>query len=273
MLTAAARALHREEAPPLVLDDPLALQLAGEPGADLLERARGLLGADGVLSFSRWVCARSRVTEDLVDSSIAEGIGQYVILGAGLDSFGYRRRDLEDRLRVFEVDHPASQQWKRERLRQVGISPPRNLVFTPVDFETQTLESGLRAAGFDFTAAAVFGWLGVTMYLTQEAIRATLQFVASCASGTRIAFTYNRPTSDVDAASARVTNTLADLIGQNGEPFVTVFTPEEIEELMSALGYVDIVHFGPDEAVRAFFGHRSDARIAAAQRLLLARVP
>ena len=273
MLTAAARAMHREEPPPLALDDELAFRLAGDSGAEMLEAASARLTREGVLSFSRWVCARARATEDLVERSLAEGVEQYVILGAGLDSFAYRRRDLADRLRVIEVDHPASQTWKRARLHELEIESPTNLVFAAVDFESETLESGLHAAGFDFASPAVFGWLGVTMYLTLEAIRATLAFVASCASGSRIAFTYNRPTSSVDAASAGVTDTLAAVIAETGEPFITVFMPEEIDELMRGLGFVDIEHFGPDDAVRAYFGHRPDARITAAQRLLLARVP
>jgi methyltransferase (TIGR00027 family) len=253
MLTAAARALHREEAPPLVLDDGLAVRLAGERGEELIERARTLLPGDGILSFSRWVCARARVTEDLVESSIAEGIGQYVILGAGLDSFAYRRQDLAGKLHVFEVDHPASQAWKRARLKQLGIPPPQNLVFAPVDFETETLEAGLRAAGFDFDAPAIFGWLGVTMYLTVDAIRATLKTVASCAPGTRIVLTYNQPTSMVDVFGRHVTTTLAGLVAETGEPFISLFTPDESEELLRGEGYASIEHFTPEDAVRMYF--------------------
>jgi methyltransferase (TIGR00027 family) len=273
MLTAAARAMHREERPPLVLDDDLALRLAGERGEELIERARTLLPGDGILSFSRWVCARARVTEDLVERLIPEGIGQYVILGAGLDSFAYRRHDLAGSLRVFEVDHPASQAWKRTRLSELGITPPRNLVFAPVDFETETLESGLRAAGFDFGSPAVFGWLGVTMYLTVDAIRATLKTVASCAAGTRIVLTYNQPTSMVDAFGRHVTTTLAGMVAETGEPFISLFTPDQIEKLMRREGYASIEHFGPEDAIRAYFPGRTDVRIANAQRVLIASVP
>ena len=225
-----------------------------------------------MLSFSRWVCARARVTEDLVERSIPEGIGQYVILGAGLDSFAYRRRDLAGSLRVFEVDHPASQAWKRTRLNELGITPPQNLVFAPVDFETETLESGLRAAGFDFGSPAVFGWLGVTMYLTVDAIRATVKTVASCAAGTLIVLTYNQPPSVVDAFGRHVTTTLAGMIAETGEPFISLFTPDQIEKLMRSEGYASIEHFGPEDAVRIYFPGRSDVRIANAQRVLIARV-
>jgi methyltransferase (TIGR00027 family) len=273
MLTAAARAMHREEPPPLILDDGLALQFAGEWGADFLERTRKHLSRDGILSFSRWVCARARFTEDLVEESMREGTGQYVILGAGLDSFAYRRPDLADRLSIFEVDHPASQAWKRSRLTELGIAIPPNLVFAPVDFETQTLESGLQTAGFDFASPAVFGWLGVTMYLTLDAIRATLVAIASCAPGTRIALTYNQPPANLDDFSRELVTTLAGLIGEEGEPFISVFTPDEIEDLMRSLSYVSIEHFGGDDAVRAYLSGRKDVRIANAQRILSATVP
>src|SRR4029079_12066623 len=116
ILIAAARALHREEPPPLVLDDTLALPLAGDDATAMTERLRTTLPREALLAFSRWCCVRARLPEDVVEKAIDDGVGQYVILGAGLDSFGYRRPELLDRLRVFEVDHPASQAWKRQRL-------------------------------------------------------------------------------------------------------------------------------------------------------------
>lgn len=174
LLTAAGRALHREEPPPWVLDDELAMPLAGGEGLALIEQLRSGLTGDAMLSFNRWIAVRARLPEDIVEQAMADGVGQYVILGAGLDSFAYRRRDLLGRLRVFEVDHPSSQAWKRQRLEDLSIAIPATLVFTPVDFESQTLREGLEASGFDFAALAVFSWIGVTMYLTLDAIRATL---------------------------------------------------------------------------------------------------
>ena len=115
-LTAVARALHREEPPPWVLDDYLALGLAGDDGPALRERLMREMAREDLLAFSRWVCVRARFPEDIVEDAVAAGVGQYVILGAGLDSFAYRRHDLLDRVRVYEVDHPETQEWKRERL-------------------------------------------------------------------------------------------------------------------------------------------------------------
>jgi len=163
VLTAVARALHREEPQPWLIDDYLALGLAGPEGTALLDRLRAEMPRPFLLAFSRWVCVRARFPEDLVERAATRGIGQYVILGAGLDSFAYRRGDLLGRLRVFEVDHPATQEWKRQRLAELGAKSPPGLVFAPVDFERQTLRQGLEQAGFSFEEQAVFSWLGVTM--------------------------------------------------------------------------------------------------------------
>src|SRR5215510_14682507 len=195
VMTAVARALHREEPPPWGLDDHLAVGLAGEEGVAITRRMRDEMTAENLFTFSRWMCVRARLAEDVVERAVSAGIRQYAILGAGLDSFAYRRPDLLGRLRVFEVDHPASQAWKRERLSEIGVSLPANLVFAPVDFKTQTLRAGLLAAGFDFAASAVFSWIEVTMYLTLSAIEATLETVAACPPDSRIVLTYNLPLS------------------------------------------------------------------------------
>src|SRR5262245_4436042 len=195
VMTVAARALHLEEPPPRVLDDHLALALAGDEGVSVTERLRDELSAEELHSFARWMAVRARLVEDIVERAVYTGIHQYVILGAGLDSLAYRRPELLVRMRVFEVDHPASQVWKRARLAELGVSLPVNLVFAPVDFETQTLRDGLLAAGLDFEEGAVFSWIGVTMFLTLAAIEATLETVAACPPGSRIVLTYNPPLS------------------------------------------------------------------------------
>jgi methyltransferase (TIGR00027 family) len=184
VLTAAARALHRDEPAPWVLDDPLAAGLAGPDGTVMMARLRAELPAPGLLAFVRWVCVRSRFAEDTAEEAASRGIGQYVILGAGLDSFACRRGGQRARLRIFEVDHPATQAWKRQRLAALGLPSPPDLAFVPADLERQPLRDALAAAGFDASAPAVFSWLGVTMYLRPEAIRATLATVADCAAGT-----------------------------------------------------------------------------------------
>jgi methyltransferase (TIGR00027 family) len=272
VLTAVARAIHRDEPPPVVLDDDLALGLAGEEGLKLSVQLRTELPRPHLLAFSRWVCVRSRFTEDLVEQAVAEGVHQYVILGAGLDSFAYRRADLLDRLRVFEVDHPASQSWKRRRLSELSVNIPPNLVFAAVDFEHQTLRDGLEAAGFEFGRPAVFSSIGVTMYLTLDAIKATLDTISECLPGTQIALTYNQPLDALDGMAAQVTSTFAGIATEMGEPFVSLFVPADIEELLRDHSFDEIVHFGPQEARTRYFDGRADVEIAGAQRLVTATV-
>lgn len=269
MLLAAARAMHREEPPPHVLDDEIALALAGDEGKRLMERLRADVGREALLGFNRWACVRARVPEDLVDRS---AIRQYVILGAGLDSFAYRRPDLVDRVRVFEVDQPASMAWKRGRLEELGVTAPRNLTYASVDFETQTLREGLAAADFDFTAPAIFSWIGVTMYLTIEAIHSTLETIAGCAPGSRVALTYNQPPSALQGRAGEIERALRSIADAANEPFLSLFVPEQIERLLADQGFVDITHFGPDEAVQTYFPGRSDVSFAGAQRIVIATV-
>lgn len=271
-MTAVARGLHREEEPPWVLDDHLALGLAGDEGVSLAQKLRDELRADDLLTFTRWMSVRSRLTEDVVERAVDEGIGQYAILGAGLDSFAYRRPDLLTRLRVFEVDHPASQAWKRERLAELGVRLPTGLVFAPVDFESQALHGGLVAAGFDFAAGAVFSWIGVTMYLTLAAIEATLETAAACPPGSRIVLTYNPPPSALDGQAISMHGTMSRVVGEMGEPWISLFTPEEAEALLQRCGFGEVAHFGPAEAIRTYFEGRTDVRLGMPQRLLVATV-
>ena len=272
VLTAAARALHREEPPPWVLDDPLAIKLAGEDGPVLIERMRTELSHESMLDFTRWVAGRGRFVEDLVEEAAADGVGQYVILGAGLDSFAYRHHELLRKLRVFEVDQPGSQAWKLRRLESLDIARPANLTFAGVDFETQTLTDGLTAAGFDFGARAVVSWIGVTMYLTMEAIRGTLRQLATLAPGSRVALTYNLPLSALDGLGLATSGPLRTMTAEMGEPFISLFLPSEIEALMQELAFSDIEHFRPEEMIRKYFPGRADVHLGGAQRILVARV-
>jgi methyltransferase (TIGR00027 family) len=272
VLTAAARALHREEPQPWVIDDHLALELAGRDGLVLLDRLRAEVPGPQLLAFSRWVCVRTRFPEDLVERAAASGVGQYVILGAGLDSFAYRRRDLLDRLRVFEVDHPATQEWKRQRLAELGVAVPAGLVFAPVDFERQTLREGLEQAGFAFGELAVLSWLGVTMYLTLDAIHATLATLAQCRAGTRVVLTYNQPSAALTSSDTQITGAMAGIAARLGEPFISRFRRAEIAELLHHHGFGEITDFGPDEARAAYFAGRPDVEIAGAQRIIAATV-
>ena len=255
-----------------MLDDVLALGLAGEDGPELRARLVRELPPEDLLAFCRWVCVRARLPEDIVEDAVAAGVRQYVILGAGLDSFAYRRADLLDRLLVYEVDHPETQTWKRAQLSALGVEVPASLVFAPVDFERQTLAEGLEAASFDFGEPAVFSWIGVTMYLTREAIIATLDTVTGCPAGTRVVLTYNLPKDALRGMGQSTERVLTGIVTEMGEPFVSLFLPAEIEELLHDRGFAGILHFGPEQARAKYFAGRSDVRFGGAQRLVAATV-
>jgi methyltransferase (TIGR00027 family) len=271
-MTAVARALLREEPPPWVLDDAFAAPLAGNDGHDMRTRLLKAMPRENLLAFSRWVCVRTRWPEDIVQEAMESGVRQYVVLGAGLDSFAYRRRDLLARLRVFEVDHPEVQAWKRKRLRRMTIHVPEQLTFAPVDFEHQTLAQALHDARFNPAVPAGCSWIGVTMYLTLDAINATLSAISRCAPGTRVVLTYNQPKDALEGLAASVDEVLAAIAADVGEPFVSLFRPAEIEQLLRDHGFGDIVHFGPEDAIRTYFPARTDVQFPGAQLLVAGTV-
>src|SRR5271163_1639382 len=159
------RAAHQLLDHPMVLDDPLALRIIGSEAAESL-RSNPKEDHGFARAFRAFMAARSRYAEDELACAVEHEVRQYVVLGAGLDTFAYRNPHLG--LRIFEVDHPATQAWKREQLQAARIAIPTSLTFVPIDFERQTLAAGLEQAGFDAGAAAFFSWLGVTPYLTRE---------------------------------------------------------------------------------------------------------
>lgn len=272
VLAAVARALHRREPPPWILDDPFAMELAGDEAASVLDALETEVPADIRLDLIRWLCVRARFCEDAVERAVVGGVRQYVILGAGLDSFAYRRPDLVAQLRVFEIDHPASQAWKRQRLAEIGVPFPPGLVLAPLDFERETLAQGLRAASFDFELPSFVSLMGVTMYLTVDAIRATLRTVAECRPGSQIALTYNLPPERQDALGRRRHEAMSRLVAAMQEPWITFFDDEEVSRLLRDEGFASIELFGPEEAVQKYFPARSDILIGNVQRVALATV-
>jgi methyltransferase (TIGR00027 family) len=222
---------------PKIFEDTFALRLSGcdsEPALraqfDRLdaEFARNV-GPGFTLSLRRHATApiltRSRYVEDELDQAIQRGVSQYVILGAGLDSFAYRRLDLVKVLRAFELDHPATQAWKRTRLQEAGIELPPNLSLIAVDFEKQSLMDGLRISGYRTDAPGFFSWLGVTMYLTQDAIFSTLRTIAALAPGTEIIFEYNVSKELVDGKTRKILAVVMAAGAARGEPLRSFFVP------------------------------------------------
>ncbi|MGA9633267.1 MAG: SAM-dependent methyltransferase, partial [Candidatus Acidiferrales bacterium] len=218
-----------------------------------------------------FMAARSRYAEDELARAIARGAAQYVVLGAGLDTFGYRNPHAEGGLRVFEVDYPATQEWKRRQLEATEIEIPASVTFAPVDFERQTLADGLRAAGFDREKPAFFSWLGVTMYLSDEAIASTLGFVASLPPGGGIVFDYVVPRESLSLIERMALDALSRRVDAAGEPFRTFFDPKVLGERLIGIGFRSVEDLGGDEINARYFKGRADGlRVGNVGRLLSA---
>ena len=202
---------------------------------------------------------RLRYAEDRLDAAIAEGVGQYVILGAGFDTFALRRPDAADRVRVFELDHPATQRAKRRRLRQLGMALPPHLAFVPVDFETDALDALLVEAGFDAKRPAFFSWLGVTYYLSKEAIGETLDRIAACAApGSALLLDYKLPTCGLGAAARSAADKLDRFVQRLGEPMVSTFTESALEDELRRIGGSPLDSVSPAEQARRYLADRED---------------
>jgi methyltransferase (TIGR00027 family) len=252
------RAAHQlYDAPPLVLDDPIAVAILG-PHAANLERTPGRNPAHKPRPHSTglraFLVARSRYAEDQLAQAVERGVTQYVLLGAGLDTFAHRNP--YPNLRVFEVDHPATQQWKRELLRDSGVPSPARLVYTPVDFERHSLADQLALAGFDPSIPSFFAWLGVVPYLTREAFRRTLAFLSTQPRESGVVFDYSQPRAALPPQEQQARDSLSSRVQQAGEPFHLFFTPSEAAEELAA--FHNIEDLGAAEINARYFALRSD---------------
>jgi methyltransferase (TIGR00027 family) len=256
--TALWRALHVEvDAPPHVLEDEIGLRLA-----DPADGWRTRPDMDPVFTsgFRASVVVRARFIEDLVTEQALHGTSQYVLLGAGLDTFAQRRPDLAARLRVFEVDQPGTQAWKRRRLAALGYGIPDWLRLVPVDFEAgASWRQEVAAAGFDPAAPAVVASTGVSMYLTREANAATLRDLATLAPGSTVAMTFMLPLELIDERD-RQGALIAQTGARNaGTPFISFFTPAEFLDLAREAGFRDVRHVSGRDLSDRYLGGRPDA--------------
>ena len=249
------RAAHQlYDAPPLVLDDPIAVPILGEEFLPEVHKTATKLHKPFSVALRAFLVARSRYAEGLLAHAIANGVTQYVLLGAGLDTFAYRNPHSE--LRVFEVDHPATQQWKRELLETNALPTPANLTYAPVDFEYETLPEQLVAAGFNPHTPTFFAWLGVVPYLTLPAFRATLSFIAAQPAGSGVVFDYGQPRSVLPFFEQLAHDSLASRVQLAGEPFQLFFTPTEIAAELK--GFHNIEDLGSPEINARYFSNRTD---------------
>ena len=242
------RAAHQVLEGGRIFRDPLALRILGAGAEAAVQAAWEDPSRRGLRLF---IAVRSRFAEDALAAS---GLDQVVVLGAGLDTFACRAE--RPGLRVFEVDHPETQAWKRRLLAGAGIPEPPCLTFAPVDFEQGTLQDGLARAGFDPARPAFFAWLGVVPYLTGEAVNGTLGFIAGLPEGTRVVFDYGNPPGPVPDAYSLAREDLAGRVAALGEAIRTHFETAALHAQLSALGFREIEDLGPAQIRDRYFPGR-----------------
>jgi methyltransferase (TIGR00027 family) len=246
---AAHRAAHQTLEGGAIFADPFAIPiLDDETRAGLAEMA------DPARRPMRlFVAARSRFSEDTLAACVARGVRQIVVLGAGLDTFSLRNPHAHLGVRVFEVDYPATQAWKRERLAQAGLAEPALLTFAPVDFEHQSLAEGLNAAGFLADRPAFFQWLGVVPYLTRDAISATLGFIAGVPES-EVVFDYAEPIGNYLPDRRESIMAVAARAASRGEPWLSLFDPVELSEMLRNKGFAVVEDLGLAELTERCYG-------------------
>ena len=247
---AAYRAIHQTLESGVIFSDPFAARILDDETRASLEE----IAADPSHRPMRlFIAARSRFSEDTLAACVARGVRQIVVLGAGLDTFSLRNPHVGRGVRVFEVDYPATQGWKRERLQQAGLAIPASLTFAPVDFERQSLADGLKAAGFQADRPAFFQWLGVVPYLTRDAVSATLDFIARVPES-EVVFDYAEPFANYSTERRANVMAVAARAAALGEPWLSLFDPGELSEMLRHKGFGIVEDLGMAEITDRFYG-------------------
>jgi methyltransferase (TIGR00027 family) len=272
LMAAVQRGRHRlEDPPPWIMDDPFALVMVGPTWPDLAAASRSRFSDELGRQIRASIAARSRYAEHRL---VAGSFDQFVLLGAGLDSFAWRRPDLLGPLRVFEVDHPVSQAWKRGRAKELGLPDSQHHVFVPVDFEVLSLRDGLDDAGFDWSRPTMFSWLGVVPYLTAGAVEATLRTIATCRTGSEVVFEYGLDRGHMDDMAREFSASFSSVATRVGEPLQGGWSPSEAEAAVSRCGLRVADHPAQHDLVDRYFADRSDGlQPWHASRLMAATVP
>ena len=278
LVTAFSRAYHSEHDSPKIFDDFLApklftpeeyayLRQSLAKSLDFFDPELAATGPDEAAALARVIqiqngpvtLGRSRYTEDCLEAAIKQGVQQYVILGAGLDTFAFRRPDLLKQLAVFEVDHPATQTGKQQRIARLGFEIPRQLHFVPVDFSSDNLETALRQSGYDPQKTSFFSWLGVTLYLTRRAVCDTLQSIARIASpGSSIIFDYLDTDAFIPERTEKSVQLMQEVVRRAGEPVKTGFDPETFGGFLAEFGFNLTENLGPSDIETLYFKGRTD---------------
>lgn len=251
--TAQAAAEHRAAHQILefgrVFSDPLAVRILAEAPDAIARRAEADPSSRRMRLF---IAVRTRFAEDSLARAVERGVCQLVILGAGLDTYAYRG-SLRDRVRIFEVDHPGTQAWKRHRLAVAGIAEIPSLTFAPIDFEHENLSAGLLTAGFDPARPTFFFWLGVVPYLTGEAVDSTLAFMGNLPGGAHVVFDYGNPPHTLAPEARGRQEQRAARVSGMGEAWLTYFDSGELHAKLQAFGFREIEDLGPPEIYSRYF--------------------
>lgn len=263
---AAYRAIHQTLENGIIFSDPFASRILDDETRARLDQ----IAADPLQRPMRlFIAARSRFSEQSLAAGVARGVRQVVVLGAGLDTFSLRNPHAG--VRVFEVDYPATQAWKRERLKQAALAEPASLTFVPVDFERQSLADGLAAAGFQADRPAFFQWLGVVPYLTREAISVTLDFIARVPES-EVVFDYAEPFENHPAERRANVMAVAARAAERGEPWLSLFDPAELSAMLRNKGFATVEDLGLAELTERFYGAlKQDVRSGAGPHVLRAQ--
>jgi methyltransferase (TIGR00027 family) len=255
---AALRAVHQLLDEPLVLSDPIALSLLGATTEAALRNDPFALNDPMSRGLRGMLVARSRFVEDELSRCVAAGVRQYLVMGAGLDTFAYRNPYRDEGLRVFEVDHPGTQRWKQQLLAEAGIGVPASLTFVSADFEHDDLGNALRQAGFRADQSACVSWMGVTMYLTAEAVLATLRTVAGFATGSCLCFDYRVPVTMLNPVERAIDAVMGQQIAALGEPWLSSFDPMQLQLQLLELGFSSAASATPEQINLRYFARRKD---------------
>jgi methyltransferase (TIGR00027 family) len=261
-IPAIMRAVHQTvDDEPKILVDPIVPLLVDMAGLNANWLAP-ILGHPFARQWRAGFLIRSRYAEDCLAEGVARGLTQYLILGAGLDTFSYRQPPWAHAVRIFEIDHPATQGVKRERLAKASIVPPGNLTFVPMDFETTSLRQALRTTGFTFDHPAFCSWLGVTQYLTVAAIEATLAFLLSLPRASEVVLSFILPQDALAGIEADAVATAAAKSAEVGEPWLSRFHPADLASQLYRMGFSEVVHLTPEQAQERYLKGRRDGLTA-----------
>lgn len=255
---ASLRAVHELLDEPAVFADPIALPLLGATAAAALCDDPFVLNDPMARGLRAALVARSRFVEDELARCVAAGGRQYVLLGAGLDTFAYRNPYHDDGLRVFEVDHPGTQRWKQQLLAEANIGVPASLSFVPMDLEHGDLAGALRQSGFRADQPACVSWMGVTMYLTADAVRATLGTLAGFAAGSCLCFDYRVPVAMLNPFERVINDVVEQQVAALGEPWLSTFDPTQLQGQLLELGFSSAESATAEHLNQRYFARRKD---------------